>query len=105
MLFPLHVAGKCQARRFLVFSYIHPIIAPMSTADYRPRFGKDIRIKPDVALRAPASRPCASKDCSGEGAFRVPKARDRLDEHVWFCLEHARQHEHWDYFSGMKQTE
>jgi hypothetical protein len=106
MPFPLHVAHRSQARRFLVFSYLHTIIASMSTADYRPRFGKDIRIKPDAPPRAPAARPCATKGCSGEGAFRVPKARDRLHEHVWFCLEHARQHnEHWDYFGGMSQTE
>lgn len=78
----------------------------MSTADYRPRFGKDIRIKPDAPVRAPAARPCARPGCSGEGAFRVPKARDRLDEHLWFCLLHAREHnEHWDYFGGMSQTE
>ncbi|HTT83723.1 MAG TPA: J domain-containing protein [Rhizomicrobium sp.] len=78
----------------------------MSTTDYRPRFGKDIRIKPDAPVRAAAARPCAAKGCSGEGAFRVPKARDRLNEHLWFCLEHAREHnEHWDYFSGMSQTE
>jgi hypothetical protein len=78
----------------------------MSTADYRPRFGKDIRIKPDAPMRALASRSCATAGCSGEGSFRVPKARDRLDEHLWFCLEHARQHnEHWDYFSGMSQTQ
>jgi hypothetical protein len=78
----------------------------MSTADYRPRFGKDIRIKPDAPIRSPSTRPCASAGCSGDGAFRVPRARDRLDEHLWFCLEHARRHnEHWDYFSGMSQTE
>jgi len=78
----------------------------MSTADYRPRFGRDIRIKPDAPMRAPAARPCATKGCAGEGAFRVPKSRQKLDEHLWFCLQHAREHnEHWDYFSGMSQTE
>jgi hypothetical protein len=78
----------------------------MSTADYRPRFGKDMRIKPDAQMRVSTARPCATKGCSGEGAFRVPKARDRLNEHLWLCLVHAREHnEHWDYFSGMDQTE
>jgi hypothetical protein len=78
----------------------------MSTADYRPRFGKDIRIKPDVPVQAAAGRPCAATGCSGGGSFRVPKSRDRLDEHLWFCLEHAREHnEHWNYFSGMSEPE
>ena len=78
----------------------------MSTADYRPRFGKDIRIKPDAPMRAPSARPCATNGCAGEGAVRVPQGRDRLNEHLWLCLEHAREHnEHWDYFSGMSRTE
>jgi hypothetical protein len=36
----------------------------------------------------------------------VPKSRHRLDEHLWFCLEHARRHnENWDYFHGMSEAE
>ena len=36
----------------------------------------------------------------------MPKARDRLNEHLWFCLEHARAHnESWDYFSGMNEAQ
>jgi hypothetical protein len=78
----------------------------MATADYRPRFGKDMRIKPDAPVHVCAPRPCASDGCAGEGAFRVPKSRERLDDHLWFCLEHARAHnEHWDYFRGMNETE
>ncbi|HEY2446336.1 MAG TPA: J domain-containing protein [Rhizomicrobium sp.] len=78
----------------------------MGAAGYRPRFGKDIRIKPDVQARAPATRPCGAAGCKGEGSFRVPKARDRLNEYSWFCLEHARHHnEHWDYFGGMNEAE
>jgi hypothetical protein len=76
----------------------------MSTADYRPRFGKDIRIRPDAPARAHTPRGCDNPGCRGEGAFRVPRSRDRLDEHLWFCLEHARHHnEHWDYFGGMSE--
>ena len=78
----------------------------MGAAGYRPRFGKDIRIKPDAPARAPSARPCARKECKGEGAFRVPKSRERLNEHLWFCLEHAREHnETWDYFHGMSEPE
>ena len=78
----------------------------MGAAGYRPRFGKDIRIKPEVPVRAPAARPCGQSDCKGEGTFRVPRSRERLDEHLWFCLQHAREHnETWDYFHGMNEAE
>lgn len=78
----------------------------MTTAGYRPRFGKDIRIKPDAPVRAPSARACARKGCAGDGAFRVPRSRERLNEHLWFCLQHAREHnESWDYFQGMSQTD
>jgi hypothetical protein len=79
----------------------------MAKPSYKPRFGKDMRIKPDVA-RTPVKqlRVCDSKGCTGEGSFRVPASRDRLNEHLWLCLEHARAHnEHWDYFNGMSESE
>src|SRR5215469_2105860 len=106
MIFPSHAQYRCQAFHFLVFSPNEPIIARMGAAGYRPRFGKDIRIKPDVPARAPAARPCGKHGCTGEGSFRVPKSRDKLEEHLWFCLVHAREHnEHWDYFGGMNEAE
>jgi hypothetical protein len=78
----------------------------MGEAGYRPRFGKDIRIKPDAPLPSPASRPCGKRGCKDEGTFRVPLSRKQLDEHLWFCLQHAREHnETWDYFQGMNEAE
>ena len=78
----------------------------MTEAGYRPRFGKDIRIKPDAPVRASSARPCAKKGCAGEGAFRVPSSREKLNDHLWFCLQHAREHnETWDYFQGMSQSD
>lgn len=78
----------------------------MAQTDTRPRFVKDIRIKPDAPARTPTARPCGKAGCMGEGTFKVPRARDRLNEHLWFCLEHAREHnEHWDYFNGMSEAE
>ncbi len=71
------------------------------------RYKKDIRIKPDRAAPPPPSaRACARPDCIKEGTHRVPKSRDDLNEHLWFCLEHARAHnESWDYFRGMSEDE
>jgi len=78
----------------------------MAKAGYTPRFGRDMRIKPDVPPPVKKLRPCDDKGCPGEGSYRVPKSRDKLNEHLWFCLEHARAHnEHWDYFNGMSEAE
>ena len=78
----------------------------MGETAYRPRFGKDIRIKPDVRESAPVTRRCAAANCTGEGAFRVPRSRHQLSEYIWYCLEHARAHnESWNYFSGMSDAE
>jgi DnaJ-domain-containing protein 1 len=78
----------------------------MGAAGYKPRFGKDIRIKPDEIVRPPALRRCARPECENEGTHKVPKSRDRLNEHLWFCLEHARAHnESWDFFAGMNESQ
>jgi hypothetical protein len=88
-----HRAG--QALRFLVFS-----------GRYRPKFGKDIRIKPEATVRPVSPRRCAKPECENEGTHRVPRSREKLNEHLWFCLEHARAHnESWDYFAGMNETQ
>ncbi|MBV9571286.1 MAG: DnaJ domain-containing protein [Alphaproteobacteria bacterium] len=70
------------------------------------RFKKDIRIKPDKPAPKASARACARPDCPKEGDHPVPKSRDDLNEHLWFCLEHARAHnESWDYFRGMSEGE
>src|SRR5437879_9246543 len=36
------------------------------------------------------------------GEYRAPRARDRLTEYRWFCLEHVREYNRkWDYFAGL----
>ncbi|HEX3675608.1 MAG TPA: J domain-containing protein [Rhizomicrobium sp.] len=78
----------------------------MAKASYTPRFGKDMRIKPDARPVVKQPRACDKAGCKGEGAFRVPQSRTNLNEHFWFCQEHARAHnEHWDYFNGMSEAE
>lgn len=70
------------------------------------RFRSDIRIKQDGVQAAPSLRKCARPDCRNEGTHRVPKSKDNLNEHLWFCLQHARAHnESWDYFRGMTEAE
>jgi len=68
-----------------------------------------IRIKPERSKEletAEKLRTCAKKGCMSEGGYRVPKSRQSLNEHIWFCLAHAREHnESWDYFRGMSESE
>lgn len=78
----------------------------MVASHYRPKLGKDIRIKPPEVPKPVRIRRCARPDCELEGTHRVPKSRNALNEHLWFCLEHARAHnEAWDYFRGMSEAE
>jgi DnaJ domain len=80
----------------------------MAKARVNSKFRENIRIKRDepVAATAVELRPCGSPGCKDEGAYRVPKSRERLSEYVWLCLAHARaRNESWDYFNGMSERE
>jgi hypothetical protein len=51
-------------------------------------------------------RVCEAPGCRLHGEYRAPFARDRLDQHRWFCLEHVRDYnKKWDYFAGLDATE
>jgi hypothetical protein len=74
-------------------------------ARYEPRFGVDIRVKPD-GQQAPVTRRCETPGCAAEGAFRAPKTRDRLNDFYWFCVDHVRSYNlSWDYFRGMSSAD
>lgn len=51
-------------------------------------------------------RLCDHPDCTEAGVYRAPKARDRLDDYYWFCLDHVRLYNAtWDYFQGMSEDQ
>ena len=51
-------------------------------------------------------RSCGWPGCDGAGLHRAPKARDRLEEFHWFCLDHVREYnQSWNYFEGMSDNE
>jgi hypothetical protein len=51
-------------------------------------------------------RQCDHPGCSQEGEYRAPRARDRLTEYYWFCLDHVRAYNaRWDYYAGMSEAE
>lgn len=52
------------------------------------------------------ARPCDHPGCREIGDFRAPKARDRLNEYWWFCLDHVRDYNKaWDFYAGMSEQE
>ena len=78
----------------------------MESPRAKPRFKRDIRIKPDAPVKDVSARKCDRAGCPGEGAHKVPKSRTNLNEHLWLCQAHAREHnEHWDFFAGMSEKE
>jgi len=51
---------------------------------------------------APSGRCCMAEGCANAGDYRAPKARDRLNEYYWFCLDHVRLYNAtWDYCKGL----
>jgi hypothetical protein len=61
-------------------------------------------------LRAPrppvVERRCDMPSCDCAGEYRAPKARDRLNDYFWFCLDHVRAYNaQWDYYAGMSTVE
>lgn len=55
---------------------------------------------------APAGPGCQHPACAEAGLYRAPKARDRLNEYYWFCLEHVRAYNKaWNYCAGMSEAE
>lgn len=69
------------------------------------------RPTPD-ALNAPfrkacgPERGCAHPGCPEPGEYRAPVSRERLEEYLWFCLDHVRAYNQaWDYFAGLSEQE
>lgn len=60
------------------------------------------RIGADHAEPVHAVRRCDHPGCAAEGEYRAPRARDRLNEYFWFCLDHVRAYNAaWNYYAGM----
>lgn len=62
------------------------------------------RANPLAALDGakPHQRVCEAPGCRLQGEYRAPRARDKLDEYRWFCLDHVRDYnKKWDYFAGL----
>jgi hypothetical protein len=81
---------------------------------YKPKF-VDIRVKPpredeaaaeDVHALKQGERPCDHAGCRRAATARAPKSRDLMNEHYWFCQEHAAEYNrNWNFFAGMSEGE
>jgi DnaJ domain len=77
----------------------------MPTDDQRSSVDSHLRF-PWREQREGVRRDCAWPGCTAAGVHRAPRARDRLREFVWFCLEHVREYNRgWDFFAGMSASE
>lgn len=49
---------------------------------------------------------CAAGGCGEPGEYKAPKTREALEDYIWLCLEHVREHnKSWDYFEGMDMAD
>ena len=45
---------------------------------------------------------CDHPGCAAPAIHRAPKARNRLNDYYWFCLDHIREYNRsWNYCAGM----
>jgi hypothetical protein len=45
---------------------------------------------------------CNHPGCGAEANHRAPKARNRLNDYYWFCMDHIREYNRsWNYCAGM----
>lgn len=59
-----------------------------------------------MEARERGSRGCDHPDCPETGLYRAPRARDRLREYYWFCLNHVRAYNtSWNYCAGFTEAE
>ncbi|MEM6649987.1 MAG: DnaJ domain-containing protein [Pseudomonadota bacterium] len=83
----------------------------MATDDYKykPRLGFDIRATTAKAKKKTARqarvaqdvRICEYEGCEREAKSRVAKSPEALDEYIWLCPIHAREHnKNWNFFEG-----
>ena len=49
---------------------------------------------------------CDHPGCTAPAIHRAPKARNRLNDYYWFCLDHIREYNRsWNYCAGMSETQ
>jgi len=53
-----------------------------------------------------STRSCEWPGCGAHAAYRAPASPERLDEYLWFCLEHVREYNAgWNFFADLGEDE
>ena len=80
----------------------------MTSWNYKPRLGFDIRVRPPEngrAKRQDAPRACARVGCANLAQVAVRKS-PRSDDRLWLCAAHATEHNRgWNFFDGLSASE
>lgn len=98
----------CLSRLVRKGGYDHNPVMANDQYTYRPRHGFDIRIKPEKGSRTARkswakteARTCDHEGCDKPAETRAPKAPDQLNQYLWLCTAHAREHnKNWNFFEG-----
>ena len=85
----------------------------MAKDSYKPRHGFDIRVKPTKGAKTRGrswakedARTCDRDDCEEKAEARAPKSPEALNEYLWLCTAHAREHnKNWNFFAGKTDAE
>ena len=53
-----------------------------------------------------SAKQCQHPGCEETGQYRAPRARDQLDDYLWFCKDHAREYNlKWNFFDTTSEAE
>ena len=53
-----------------------------------------------------SAKQCQHPGCEETGQYRAPRARDQLDNYLWFCKDHAREYNlKWNFFDTTSEAE
>ena len=75
---------------------------------YKPRHGFDIRVKPTKGAKTARkswaktdARTCDHDGCDKPAETRAPKSPEQMQDYLWLCTFHAREHNrNWNFFEG-----
>jgi hypothetical protein len=61
---------------------------------------------PAAEAPRPDEQGCDHPECAAAGLYRAPKARDRLKDYYWFCLDHVRAYNSaWNFCAGFSEAD
>ena len=57
-------------------------------------------------INSSLEKQCAEVNCKAAGCYKAPFSRDKLNEYIYFCLDHVREYnKKWNYYEGLDNDE